>query len=392
MSKKQSHYIQLDLIIILLAFIAISILAIYNAQHLGQYQNEGNFALKQVIYYAIGIFLLVGIQFIDLDQLYKSSLYLYIFGVILVVILHFSPHSIARPVNGSKSWFNEIPFITIQPSEITKIVFILFLSAIIVKHKEKFVNNSLNSDLWLILKLVLTTLIPVAFILKQPDLGTSVVFFFILGILIILSGIDWKILLVMIVGGIAAIALAVLLIVNFPELSQKVLGIKPYQIDRVMTWFDPTQQVDDDRYQIDRSLLTIGSGQLTGKGMNNAEVALPEAHTDFIFSIIGESFGFIGSSIVIFLFFLLIYKLVTLGMKSFEFSPYGSFICFGFMALILIHTFQNIGMTIGLMPITGIPLLFISYGGSTTLSTMIGFGIVYRVAVEQSRQKDFLFN
>ncbi len=392
MSKKQSHYIQLDLIILLLAFIAISILAIYNAQQLGQYQHEGNFALKQVIYYTIGIALLIAIQFIDLEQLYKSSLYLYIFGVLLVVILHFSPHSIARPVNGSKSWFNEIPFITIQPSEITKIVFILFLSAIIVKHKEKFVTHTLNSDLWLILKLILITLIPVAFILKQPDLGTSIVFFFIAGILIILAGIDWKILLVMIIGGIAAIVLAVLLIVNFPDLSQKVLGIKPYQIERIMTWFDPTQQVDDDRYQIDRSLLTIGSGQLTGKGMSSAEVALPEAHTDFIFSIIGESFGFIGSAIVIFLFFLLIYKLVTLGMKSFENSPFGSYLCFGFMALILIHTFQNIGMTIGIMPITGIPLLFISYGGSTTLSTMIGFGIVYRVAVEQSRQKDFLFN
>lgn len=392
MSKKQSHYLQLDLIILLLAFIVISLLAIFNAQQLGQYQNEGNFVLKQVIYYAIGIFLLIALQFFDLEQLYKSSLYFYIFGVLLVVILHFSPHSIARPVNGSKSWFNEIPFITIQPSEITKIVFIMFLAAIIVKHKEKFVNNTVNSDLWLILKIILITILPVVFILKQPDLGTSVVFFFIAGMLIIMSGIDWKILFVMIVGGIAALVMAVLLIVNFPELSQTVLGIKPYQIDRVMTWFDPTQQVEDDRYQIDRSLLTIGSGQLTGKGMNNPEVALPEAHTDFIFSIIGESFGFIGASIVIFVFFLLIYKLVTLGMKSFQFSPYGSYVCFGFMALVLIHTFQNIGMTIGIMPITGIPLLFISYGGSTILSTMIGYGIVYRVAVEQSRQQDFLFN
>ena len=106
MSKKQSHYIQLDLIILLLAFIVISIVAIYNAQQLGQYEHEGNFALKQAIYYALGIFLLIALQFIDLDQLYKSSLYLYIFGVLLVVILHFSPHSIARPVNGSKSWLD----------------------------------------------------------------------------------------------------------------------------------------------------------------------------------------------------------------------------------------------------------------------------------------------
>src|SRR5690625_1602284 len=158
-----------------------------------------------------------------------------------------------------------------------------------------------------------------------------------------------------------------------------------------MTWFDPTQQVSDDTFQIDRSLQAVGSGKLTGKGMKSLQVHLPEAHTDFIFSVIGESFGFIGSALVVFLFFLLLYRLVTLGMKTYEFNPFASYFCFGFMSLILIHTFQNIGMTIGMVPITGIPLLFISYGGSTTLSTLIGFGIVYRIAVENSRQDDFLF-
>src|SRR5699024_8737675 len=153
---------------------------------------------------------------------------------------------------------------------------------------------TLKSDLWLIAKLIIITLIPVIFIIEQPDLGTSVVFFFITGMLIILSGIDWKILITFIVGGIAALVLAVFLIVNFPYIATNVLGIKPYQVVRVMIWFELGEQLDDDRFQIDRSLLTIGCGQLSGKGMNSAEVALPEAHTDFIFSIIGESFGFIG--------------------------------------------------------------------------------------------------
>ena len=389
MSKKQSYYIQLDLVILLLSLITVSILAIYNAQQLGQYHD--NFVVKQIIYYALGLLLLIAIQFVDLEQLYKSSLYLYIFGVLLLVLLYFSPHSIARPVNNAKKWFNEIPFMTIQPSEIAKVFFILFMAAIIVKHKEKFVNNTLRSDVWLVFKLLLTAIIPVTFIIQEPDLGVSLVFLFITAVLIILSDIDWKVLFILIISGIAALVLSVLLIVNAPELSEKFLGIKPYQIDRVMTWFDPTQQVDDDTYQIDRSLLTIGSGQMTGKGMKSPEVDLPEAHTDFIFSIIGESFGFVGSTFVLLLFFLLLYKLVTLGMKSFNFSPYGAYVCFGFMALLIIHTFQNIGMTIGIMPITGVPLLFISYGGSTTLSTMLLFGVVYRIAVEQSRQQDYLF-
>src|SRR5690625_1154743 len=391
MSKKQSHYIQLDLIILLLFFMTISILAIYNAQQLGQYGST-NYALQQFIYYALGIMFAIALQFVDLEQLYKSSIYLYIVGVLGVVILYFSPTSIARPVNNAKSWFNaDVLPLTIQPSEFTKIAFIIFLAAIVVKHKEKYEKPLVRHDLWLILKVIIITSIPVAFIINQPDLGTSLVFFFIAGVIILLSEIDWKILATIIVGGIIAAVFAILLVVNFPELSTKYLGIKPYQIDRVMTWFDPTQQVADDRFQIDRSLLTIGSGKLTGKGMAHSEVALPEAHTDFIFSVVGESFGFVGTSIVVFAFFLLLYRLVTLGMKSYEFSPFSTYICFGFMALILLHTFQNIGMTIGIMPITGIPLLFISYGGSTVLSSMVGFAIVYLIAVEHSKEGESLF-
>lgn len=390
MSKKQSHYIQLDLIILLLAFITISVLAIYNAQQLGQYPGQ-NFASRQLIYFGIGILLLILLQFVDTEILYKSSVYLYIFGVLIVVLLHFSPASIAEPVNGAKSWFNRIPFITIQPSEFTKIAIIVFLAMLVVKHKEKFKVATAKSDLWLIAKILLFTALPVAFIAVQTDLGTAIVFMFIAGIIILLSGIDWKILSLILVTGISAVVLAVFLVVNFPEIATEKLGIQPYQIKRVVTWFDPTVQVSDDTFQIDRSLLSVGSGQLTGKGMKSAEVGLPEAHTDFIFSIIGESFGFVGAALTIFLFFLLIYRLVTLGMKAYETNPFGAYICFGFMAMILIHTFENIGMTIGIMPITGIPLLLVSYGGSTTLSTMIGFGIVYRVAVEESRQQDFLF-
>src|SRR5699024_3321125 len=120
MSKKQSHNIQLNLIIILLAFILISVIAIYNSQQLEKYPGQ-IFAFRHLIYFGIGILLLILLQFVDTEILYKSSVYLYIFGVLIVVLLHFSPASIAEPVNGAKSWFNRIPFITIQPSEFTKI-------------------------------------------------------------------------------------------------------------------------------------------------------------------------------------------------------------------------------------------------------------------------------
>lgn len=387
--SRQSHYLHLDLILFLLFFIVISLLAINNAQQLGQYND--NFVVKHLVFYMLGIMLAAAIQFVDLEQLYKTSFYLYILGVLSLVILHFSPESIAKPVNGAKSWFNNLPFISIQPSEFTKLFLILFLAYLIYRHQQKYAQQTIASDLWLIAKIFGVTLIPAFFIWKQPDLGTTLVFFFIAGILIILSGVDWRLIAVILTTGIAAATAAVLLIVNFPDFAQNVLKIEPHQINRVLTWFDPSSQDSNDRYHLDLSLMTVGSGQLTGKGMNSAQVQIPEAHTDFIFAIIGESFGFVGGAVVILVFFLFLYRLVILGMKSAEFSPYASYICYGFFALILIHTFQNIGMTIGIVPITGIPLLFISYGGSTTLSTMMMFGIIYRIATEQSKQESFLF-
>ncbi|HLS24230.1 MAG TPA: FtsW/RodA/SpoVE family cell cycle protein [Pseudogracilibacillus sp.] len=388
---RQSHYLHLDLILMLVFFILVSSLAIYNAQQLEQYPD--NFVVKQLIYYAIGIGVAISIQFVDLDQMYRTSFYLYLLGVVSLIILHFSPEAIARPVNGAKSWFNnKVPFISIQPSEFAKIFFVLYLAYLIYRHQKKYRQQTLRSDLILIGKMLLATVVPAFLIWKQPDLGTTLVFLFITAVLIVLSGVDWKIIAVMFTSGVVAVVGAVLLIVNFPDFSENVLRIEPHQIKRVTTWFDPSMQDSNDRYHIDLSLQTVGSGQITGKGMKSAQVQLPEAHTDFIFSIIGESFGFLGSTVVILVFFLFLYKLVTLGMKVASHNPFASYVCYGIMALILIHTFQNIGMTIGLMPITGIPLLFISYGGSTTLSTMIAYGIIYRIAVEQSKQEDFLFN
>lgn len=390
MTNKKSHYIQNDLIILLILFIGVSLLAIYNAQQLEQYIGE-HFVLKQAIWFTVGIGFVAIMQFFELDQLFRARFFIYIFGVLILMILRFSPESIARTINGAKSWFTGIPGLSLQPSEFTKIALILFLSALISSHKEKYTANTLSSDVYLLAKILIATAIPVYFTLIQPDLGSSLVFIFIAGVLIILSGIDWKIIGTL-CAGVAILAVGVVtLVVQFPDLSQQLIGIKPYQINRVLVWFDPTAQTND-TFHIDRSMLAVGSGQLTGKGMDNLQVHLPEAHTDFIFSVIGESFGFIGSAFVILLYFLLFYKLVTLGLKIYKYSVFGSYVCFGFMSLLLIHTFQNIGMTIGIMPITGIPLLLISYGGSSILSTMIGFALVYRVAVEYSIQNDYLFN
>ncbi|TXL65616.1 FtsW/RodA/SpoVE family cell cycle protein [Cerasibacillus terrae] len=390
MSKKHSHYMQYDLIIILILFISISLLGIFSAEHMEQYAGK-NFVLKQAVWYTIGIGFVVMLQFPDLDQLKKASPYIYAFSVILLFALFISPASIAEPVKGAKSWFNPkgLP-LSIQPSEFGKIAFILFLAATISKHKEKYELATIKSDIMLLGKIIGILLLPIAFISQEADFGSSMVYVFIAGVMILVSGINWKIIFTLILGGTAVIAGTFWIIVTFPELSQDILGFEQYQIDRVLNWFDPTYQ-DSDTYQFDLSIMALGSGQLFGKGIGNLEVYIPEAHSDFIYSIIGETFGFVGSSLVILLYFILLYRLLMLGLKTYEHSKFGAYICFGYLSLIFIHTFQNIGMIVGVMPITGIPLLLLSYGGSSILATMIGFGLIYRVAVEQSIQDEYLF-
>lgn len=389
MNKKQSYYMQTDLIFLFTLFVCVSLLSIYNAQQLEQYEGT-NFVLRQIAWFAVGVGIVAAIQFLDLEQLQKASIYIYGISIFVLIVLLISPDSIAREINGAKSWFT-LPGLSLQPAEFTKVTTILFLSAVISKHKTKYEVSSIKSDTFLLAKILLFTGIPVGLIMLQPDFGTAMVYLFISGMLIILSGINWRIILSLIVIISSAGAAIIGFIIKFPVLAQELIGIKQYQVNRILTWFDPTQQSSDATFHFDRAYMALGSGQLFGKGMGSLEVNYPEAHTDFIFSVIGESFGFIGSAIVIFLYFMLLYKLVTLGLSIYKQSPFGTFFCYGFLSLLLVHVFQNIGMTLGIMPITGIPLLLVSYGGSSVMSTMLGLGVIYRVAVEYSIQNDYLF-
>jgi rod shape determining protein RodA len=241
------------------------------------------------------------------------------------------------------------------------------------------------------MKLLISGVAPVILILQQPDFGTSMVFLFILALLIFLSGINWKVIFTLIAISLFIIISFFLLAIYYPSILTDIMDIQPYQIERITTWVNSNGSDPDSEYHIRQSLLAVGSGQLHGKGLKALEVYLPEAHTDFIFSVIGESFGFIGSAIVILIYFLYLFKLVMLGLNMLYINIFGSYICFGFLGLVFIHTFQNIGMTIGIMPITGIPLLLISYGGSSIMSSMLGFSLIYIVQREYIKHKEYIF-
>ncbi|AGE65423.1 cell shape-determining peptidoglycan glycosyltransferase RodA [Bacillus subtilis] len=387
--KQQSPFYQGDLIFIFGVFFIISVVSIYAAGQFGQYGNTD--WIQQIVFYLLGAVAITVLLYFDLEQLEKLSLYIFIIGILSLIVLKISPESIAPVIKGAKSWFR-IGRITIQPSEFMKVGLIMMLASVIGKANPKGVRT-LRDDIHLLLKIAGVAVIPVGLILMQ-DAGTAGICMFIVLVMVFMSGINWKLIAIIAGSGILLISLILLVMINFPDVAKSV-GIQDYQIKRVTSWVsasNETQEDSNDSWQVDQAIMAIGSGGILGNGISNLKVYVPESTTDFIFSIIGESFGFIGCAIVVIMFFFLIYRLVVLIDKIHPFNRFASFFCVGYTALIVIHTFQNIGMNIGIMPVTGIPLLFVSYGGSSTLSTLIGFGIVYNASVQLTKYRSYLFN
>ncbi|WP_339178815.1 cell shape-determining peptidoglycan glycosyltransferase RodA [Bacillus sp. FSL R5-0560] len=387
--KQQSPFYQGDLIFIFGVFFIISVVSIYAAGQFGQYGNTD--WIQQIVFYFLGAVAITVLLYFDLEQLEKLSLYIFIIGILSLIILKISPESIAPVIKGAKSWFR-IGKITIQPSEFMKVGLIMMIASVIGKANPKGVRT-LRDDIHLLLKIAGVAVIPVGLILMQ-DAGTAGICMFIVLVMIFMSGINWKLITIIAGSGILFISLILLVMINFPDVAKSV-GIQDYQIKRVTSWVSDSSETQEDAnssWQVDQAIMAIGSGGIIGNGISDLKVYVPESTTDFIFSIIGESFGFLGCAFVVIMFFFLIYRLVVLIDKIHPFNRFASFFCVGYTALIVIHTFQNIGMNIGIMPVTGIPLLFVSYGGSSTLATLIGFGIVYNASVQLTRYRSYLFN
>jgi len=361
--------------IVLLLFI-VSLFAISSAQTSGQYPI--NFIPRQAFWYIVGAAIIGFTMFFEPEQYKKMAWILYGFGIFVLIALVIAPGGdgqIAEMRGGAKSWFHLPGIGSIQPSEFMKTFFILTMARMISKHHEDYVLKTLKTDLFLLGKIIATALVPLLFIMQQPDLGTSLVFLAITAAMIIVGGVTWKLILPIFVGT-AVVGGSLLWMAVFMQdfLSDK-FGFKPYQFARIYSWIDPKSYASAEGYNLLNAMSAIGSGEITGKGYQGREVYVPENHTDFIFTVIGEEYGFIGASIVVSLFFLLIYHLtkITLQLKD----PFSTYVCAGIIAMITFHVFQNIGMTIQLLPITGIPLPFISYGGSSLMGNMLALGLVF---------------
>lgn len=373
--KMRSSRIDYTLVLILFLLFLCSCLAIYSAQSTGQYGE--NFVLKQIIWYIGGTGLILAVITLDSDQLKKISWYAYGLGNVLLAFLIVAPESVAPVINGAKSWFKFPGLGSLQPSEFMKIFLILALANAITNHHHKNPVKTVKSDFWLLIKLGMITGVPLLLVMQQPDLGTSLVLMAILTGMVLVSGITWKIIVPIFSVGAITGGTILLMVIKFPALLEQYLGVKQYQLGRIYSWLYPYEYSSSTGYQLTKSLLAIGSGETTGKGIGNRAVYLPESHSDFIFSVIGEEFGFIGTSIVVSLFFLLIYHIMRIAMGTK--NQFYTYICVGIISMITFHVFQNIGMTIGLLPITGIPLPFLSYGGSSLLGNMLGMGIMFSI-------------
>ncbi|PMD67758.1 FtsW/RodA/SpoVE family cell cycle protein [Companilactobacillus nuruki] len=351
----------------------IGLMSIYVAT-IQDSQNPLKNVVSQVAWYALGAIIVAVIMQFDAEQLWQVANYAYYAGLVLLfLVLIFYSRSYAAST-GAKNWF-AIGSFTFQPSEVMKPAFILMLGKIITNHNSQFQVHTIKTDFMLIGKLILCTL-PIVILMKlQNDFGTILVFIAILGGMILVSGIDWRILLigfliVAVIGGTA-------LLFATTDWGREILGrfgFRSYQFARIDSWRDPSADTSENGYQIWQNMKAIGSGQLFGKGFNVSNVYVPVRESDMIFSVIGENFGFIGSCVLILLYFLLIYQMiqVTFDTKN-EFYAYVST---GVIMMILFHVFENIGMSVGLLPLTGIPLPFISQGGSSLLANMIGIGLV----------------
>lgn len=326
---------------------------------------------NQIVGLIGGLIVMFIVSLIDYSYILKFRRPIYLLTLILLAAV-FIP-GLGKNVNGSTRWI-EFHGFQFQPSEFCKILLIVFFSAFFMKYREQ-----LNTWKILVLTMILMG-IPLLLIVKEPDLSTTIVTALILITLLFIAGLSYKIVLGVLAVGIPVGIIGIILILK------QALPLKDYQYRRILAWLQPDKYADN-AYQQQNSIMAIGSGQLLGKGLNNNSITslkngnfISEPQTDFIFSIVGEELGFVGCVTVIILLLLIIFECILVAKNAKDMG--GRLICCGMAALIGFQSFINICVTTGLMPNTGLPLPFVSYGLTSLLSLFIGLGMVLNVGLQ----------
>jgi rod shape determining protein RodA len=324
-------------------------------------------ATKQGVFFGIG--LLVAVIASQLDYSRLRELKWGVYGLMIALII--AVVGLGGVTRGSRRAI-QLGFVELQTSEIGKVLLCLALAAFLVDRARQLRDRDTTA------RAMLMALFPAALVMAQPDLGSAMVYVVIALAALFVAGTSWKHFAGLFVVAAVAVAAAVVVL---PKAGVTVL--EPYQVERLTSFLHPSDDPGDAGYQQNQSVIAIGSGERTGRGEQATQTTLkflPEEHTDFVFAVVGERWGFIGAALVLSLYALLVWR--ALRILTMAKNLYGAIIAGGIVAMVLFQVFVNVGMNIGIMPITGIPLPLMSYGGSSVLTTLLAVGLLQSIHVQ----------
>lgn len=358
--------LRLDWILItaVLLLLGVGLLALYSISASEKINaQEANFFAKQAVAFAVGIIVMFIFSLVDYHNFRSHSKIIY-FLMLLVLILVLIKGSLVR---GTTGWIS-FGFLNFQPVEIAKVLLILSLASFITKSK------AMLSEITRLVASFAIAGVAIGLVLLQPDFGSALVLMAILVTMLLLSGIEWKYLAVMVALGILSLVMTWFLLAD-------------YQRNRIINFVNPENDPKGSGYNVIQSMVAVGSGGLLGKGLGHGSQSqlnfLPENHTDFIFAVIVEEFGVVGAGVIIILLLVIFYRLKRIAQIAMD--NFGYLIAAGSMAMFFVQVMVNIGMNIGVMPVTGIPLIFLSYGGSSLVVSFMTIGIINNIFLVSRR-------
>ena len=325
------------------------------------------YVIRQAIYAVLGIALMLAIARVDYSRFreLRVGLYTAMMGTIIAVLL------LGQATRGSRRWI-ELPFFTFQPSELGKVLLITALAGFAIDRTRRINDRQRTA------RLLLLGFVPALIVFLQPDLGTAITYVVITLAILFVVGVRWTHFALL--GALLAAAVTAVLVIA-PAIGHPVL--KGYQQERLTSFLNPSSDPRDATYQIDQSLIAIGSGGKVGRGADSTQTEngfVPDRTTDFIFSVVGERFGFVGAAFVLSLYALLIWR--ALRIMTLSKNLYGSLIAGAIAAMFMCQVFVNVGVAIGIMPVTGIPLPLMSFGGSSVVVTLMAVGLLQSIYVQ----------
>ncbi len=352
------------LLVATLGLVACSLIALRGATQNDIPGDPHYYVIRQGIYAGIGLILMYAVSRLDYSRLreLRYPIYGVMIGLLVLVL------GIAAATRGARSWI-ALPFFNFQPSELGKVLLVVTLSAFLVDRMRRMGRDTTA-------RIMLLGLIPTMLVMAEPDLGSAMVYVAGTFAVLFVAGAPWRHFAAL--GALIAVAITAVLVVA-PMAGVQVL--EPYQVDRLTSFMHPSADPGDEGYQQQQALIAMGSGEKTGRGVANATQTslnfLPEHHTDFIFAVIGETFGFAGCALVLSLYALLIWR--GLHILTVAKNLYGALMAGGITVMLLFQLFVNIGMNVGIAPITGVTAPLLSFGGSSMLATFLALGLLHSI-------------